>query len=278
MSGSCFFYVHFIRHYSYVFRRGSSFPIPEDPRVMTFTQTLTSSPSEKLKRARATSDTQGAADDSSDRDDIPPNELDKPLPLSSVLTRPIIVTVANFTMVALLNDIALSYIPLVWSTPVEYGGLNLSPASIGLGLSVYGGMDGLVQLLFFPHLVNRFGVRRVFVSSILSCGMIYILFPFENLAMLAAGGGPNAFVWLLIILQLTSLCVFEMAFGESFFCLAQCGANSHGDIFKLQYTCTFHLLPPTSDRSAPRMALRKWPPPFRALLDRPLQTGSLRFP
>ena len=186
---------------------------------MTSPQTLTSRPSEKLKQARATSDTpQGAADDSSDLDDIPPNELDKPLPLSSVLTRPVIVTVTNYSMVMLLNIIALSYIPLVWSTPVEYGGLNLSPASIGLGLSVYGGMDGLIQLLFFPHLVNRFGVRRVFVCSILSCAMIYILFPSENLVMLAAGGGPNGFVWLLIILQLTSLCVFEMGYGE-FFCL-----------------------------------------------------------
>jgi hypothetical protein len=219
MSGGCFFYVHFIRHYGIVFRRGSSFPILEDLRVMTSPQTLTSRPSEKLKRARATSDTpQGAADNNSDLDDIPPNELDKPLPLSSVLTRPVIVTVANYSMIVLLNTIALSYIPLVWSTPVEYGGLNLSPASIGLGLSVYGGMDGLVQLLFFPHLVSRFGVRRVFVSSILSCAMIYMLFPFENLAMLAAaGGGPNAFVWLLIILQLTSLCVFEMGYGEFFF-------------------------------------------------------------
>ena len=180
---------------------------------MTSPQTLTSSPSEKLKQKRATSDTpQGSADDSSDLDT--PNELDKPLPLSSVLTRPVIVTLANCSMISLLNTLALSYIPLVWSTPVEYGGLNLSPASIGLGLSVYGGMGGLVQLLFFPHLVSRFGVRRVFISSVLSCAIIYILFPFENLAILAAGGGPNGFVWLLIILQLISLCVFEMAYGE----------------------------------------------------------------
>ena len=182
---------------------------------------MTSRPSEKLKRARVTSDIpQGSADDSSDLDDIPPNELDEPLPLSSVLTRPVIVTVANYSMVVLLNTIVLSYIPLVWSTPVEYGGLNMSPASIGLGLSVYGGMDGLVQLLFFPHLVRHFGVQRVFVCSILSCAMIYMLFPFENLAILAAGGGPNGFVWLLIILQLTSYCVFEMAYGEFLFCFS----------------------------------------------------------
>jgi hypothetical protein len=226
LSGGCFFYVHFLRRHGIVSRRGSSFPVLEDRFVLTSPQTLTSRPSENLKRARATSDTpQVEADDSSDLDDIPPNELDKPLPLSSVLTRPVIVTVANYSMIQLLNNISLSYIPLVWSTPVEDGGLNLSPASIGLGLSVYGGMDGLVQLFFFPHLVSRFGVRRVLVSSILSCAVIYVLFPFENLAMLAGGGGPTAFVWLLIILQLTSLCVFEMGYGE-FLYLAQ-RANAH---------------------------------------------------
>ena len=115
-------------------------------------------------------------DDSSDLDDVPPNELDKPLPLSSVLTRPVIVTVANYSMAVLLNTISSSYISIVWLTPVEYGGLNLSPASIGLGSSVYGDMDGLLQLLFFPQLVSRFGVRRVFGSSILLCAMIHVLF------------------------------------------------------------------------------------------------------
>ncbi|KAH8985280.1 hypothetical protein EDB92DRAFT_1777876, partial [Lactarius akahatsu] len=73
----------------------------------------------------------------------------KPLPLRSVLTKPVVVTTANYAMLALLYSVAGSYIPLVWSTPVEYGGLDLNPASIGLWLSVYGGMGGFFQLVFF---------------------------------------------------------------------------------------------------------------------------------
>ena len=64
--------------------------------------------------------------------------------------------------------------------------------------------------------------------------MIYILFPFENLAILVAGGGPNAFMWLLIILQLTSLCVFEMGYGEFLF-FVLLSANTHGAILGTIY-------------------------------------------
>ncbi len=148
---------------------------------------------------------------------MPFNEPEKPLPLRSVLTKPVIITVANHAMLALLNVVAADYIPLVWSTPVEFGGLNLSPASIGLWLSVYGGMNGIFQFIFFSHLIRRFGTRRVFISSIFSCAVIFTIFPFENLARrFTAGGGLNPVGWLLVILQLSSLGVSEMGYGRFF--------------------------------------------------------------
>ena len=119
-------------------------------------------------------------------------------------------------MLALVNAAVESYFPLVWSTPVEYGGLNLSPASIGLWLSLYGGMDGIFQFLFFSHFISRFGRRRVFLFSVGSSAVIFAIFPFENLAVVA-GGGPNLVVWLLIILQLSSYCVFDMGYSKLFF-------------------------------------------------------------
>jgi MFS family permease len=165
-----------------------------------------------IQLARASSDNQGEAGDGPDLD-MTPTEPDKPLPLRSVLTKPVLVTLANYAMFALLNAAVESYFPLVWSTPVEYGGLNLSPASIGLWLSLYGGMDGIFQFVFFSHFVSRFGRRRVFVFSIVSTALILAIFPFENLAVVA-GGGPNLIVWLLIILQLLSYCVFDMGYSE----------------------------------------------------------------
>ena len=175
---------------------------------------MNSRPSEKFRLARANADT--PQDDTHNSPDLEmtPNESDKPLPLRSVLTKQVVITVTNYAMLALLNAAAMSYIPLLWSTPVEYGGLSLSPASISVGLSVYGRMGGFFQVSLFSHFVSQFGLRRVFLCCIISCAIIYTLFPFENLAMVA-GGGPNVAVWLLIVLQMFSLCVFDMGYSES---------------------------------------------------------------
>jgi len=168
---------------------------------------------------------QGEANEASDVD-LPTNEPEMPLPLRSVLTKPVIVTIVNHAMFALLNMVAATYIPLVWSTPVEFGGLNLSPASIGLRLSVYGGMNGIFQFAFFSNLVGRFGPRNVFISNIIACAMIYIMFPFENLALRgAAGDSSNTIVWLLVILQLSSLCVSEMGYATVYLYISSAVPN-----------------------------------------------------
>ncbi|KAF8262594.1 major facilitator superfamily domain-containing protein [Lactarius quietus] len=174
-------------------------------------ETLHSKPSVKLQFVTANSDSPREEDVVSP--DLP-NEPDKPLPIRSVLTKPVVVSLANYWMLALLSAMVGSCIPLVWSTPVEYGGLNLGPASIGLWLSLYiRFMDGIFSVLF--ALRNRFGLRRVFVFSIASCALISVIFPFENLAMVA-GGGPNQVVWLLIVLQLALYCVFDLGYGAMY--------------------------------------------------------------
>ncbi|KAH9027362.1 MFS general substrate transporter [Lactarius hengduanensis] len=201
-------------------------------------ETLDSRPSEKLRLASPNSDSpQREAGDSPDLD-VSSNESDKPLPLRSVLTKPVVVTTANYALFAMLSAVAAVYIPLVWSTPVEYGGLNLDPASIGLGLSVYGGMGGFFQFVFFSHFVSRFGLRRVFILSIASCAVIYTLFPFENVVV--AYGGPNFIVWLLIILQMSSLCVFNMGYGAMNIYISSAAPNkrSLGTVYGLSHVAT----------------------------------------
>jgi hypothetical protein len=167
-----------------------------------------------------------------------PDDSDKPLPIRSVLTRPVVVSVANYAMLALLNAVVESCVPLVWSTPVEYGGLSMSPASIGLWLSLSGCMGGVFQFLFFSRCVSRFGLRRVFVFSIASNAANFAILPLENLAMVA-GGGPNLVVWLLIILQLLSWCVGDMGYGK-FYALAH--ADAHDARGSLRYSVYVHFV------------------------------------
>ena len=97
----------------------------------------------------------------------PANYNDRPLPLRALLTRPVVVSVANCGVIALLDMIAGTLISFIWSTPVEFGGLSMSPASIGLWTAGYGFMNCVFQFVAFPGVVRRFGPRLVFITSIL---------------------------------------------------------------------------------------------------------------
>jgi hypothetical protein len=144
-------------------------------------------------------------------------DADKPPPLRSLLTRPVLLSIANYAMVALLEMACLALIPLVWSTSVEFGGLGFSPVSIGSWMSVYGCMDGIFQFVVFPRAAGRFGLQRVLVTCIASCAVVVIIFPLENFVLRHAVGGPTASVMVspLIFLQLLSFSVLRMGYSRS---------------------------------------------------------------
>ena len=191
--------------------------------------------------------------------DLSPNGADKPPPLRAVLTRPVLISISCYAMLALLLKASVALIPLVWSTSVELGGLGMSPASIGLWMSWYGCIGGIVQYGFFPPLVSRFGPRSVVLTSVSMCALIFAVFPFENLAHRCASSGPQLVERLLIILQLSSFGIAEMGYSESFpFSWLRAGVDGTR-IRQVLYTCIFPLPYLTSDRWALQMASRgRW--------------------
>ena len=159
---------------------------------------------------------------------LSPKDTDtRPPPLRGILTRPVLISIASYGMLALLIKASIALIPLVWSTSVELGGLGMSPASIGLWMSVYGFMSGVVQYVIFPRLISLFGPRSVVLTSISTCALIYIAFPFENLLLRPDSRGPQVVESLLIILQLSSLGIAEMGTSKPMpFSLPHAGADS----------------------------------------------------
>ncbi|KAI0302823.1 major facilitator superfamily transporter [Multifurca ochricompacta] len=162
----------------------------------------------KFQSQRTTSDVPGEGSS----EILDANEL---LPLRSVLTRPVVISIANYAMFALLSSAAIALIPLVWSTPIEFGGLNLSPASIGLWMSGYGCISGIFQFAFFSRMVGRFGPQRVFIVNIAAFAVVYAMLPFENLALRHAGGSSKSTLLLILMsLQLLSLSISDMGFSD----------------------------------------------------------------
>jgi len=146
--------------------------------------------------------------------DGPVRDTEKPLPLRALLTRPVVVSVANYGVIGLLEITAGALIPLIWSTSVEFGGLGMTPASIGLWMAGYGFMNGIFQFVAFPRIVGRIGPRRIFIASILCFVPVYIMFPFENLALRHSSHGANVVSGLLIMLQLSAISISDMGFSK----------------------------------------------------------------
>ena len=177
-------------------------------------QTVNCGPPTGHRPSRTGSDPAGE-DSASISPDLSPTGAEKPPPLRAILTRPVIVSLSSYAMLFLLGAAAGSLIPLVWSTSVELGGLGLSPASIGLWMSWYGCSNGVVQYFLFQPLLSRFGPRGVLNASISMCALIYVVFPFENVALRHESSGPNVAAMLLITLQLTSCSIAQMGSRKS---------------------------------------------------------------
>ncbi|KAH8993668.1 major facilitator superfamily domain-containing protein, partial [Lactarius deliciosus] len=152
-------------------------------------------------------------------------ETGRPLPLRALLTKPVVVSIANYCMISLLEIIAVTLIPLVWSTSVEFGGLGMSPASIGLWMTGYGFTNGIFQFVAFPHLIERLGPRRIFIASTLCFIPVYIMFPFENLALHDSFRGAGLTAGLLMILQLSAIGFSDMGFSTIFMYISSAAPN-----------------------------------------------------
>ncbi|KAH9010706.1 MFS general substrate transporter [Lactarius hengduanensis] len=157
--------------------------------------------------------------------DRPVKDTEKPVPLRALLTRPVVVSVANYGMIGMLDMTAGNFISLVWSTSVEFGGLSMGPASIGLWMAGYGLMEGVFQFVAFPRIVRRFGTRRVFIASIILFAPVYTLLPFENLVLRHSSHGMNLAVRLLIVLQFSALNFSGMGFGAIFMYISSAAPN-----------------------------------------------------
>ncbi|KAH8986526.1 MFS general substrate transporter [Lactarius hatsudake] len=133
--------------------------------------------------------------------------VERPPPLHSLLTRPVVISIANQAVLVFLNIAAL----------------GLAPASIGLCMSVYGCISAISLFVLFLCIIAHFGPRRVVVAAVAAMGVIYALYPLEN--MLARGTVTVAIVWPLVVLQLLSLSVGDMGFSSILMCISSSPPN-----------------------------------------------------
>jgi hypothetical protein len=141
-------------------------------------------------------------------------EAERPLPLRSLLTPRVLIAAGNYASLSLV-DIAFRAIqPIFLSTPVNLGGLGLSPPSIGTLLSIQGISNGIFQVFFFSRIHDRWGSKKTFIAGISTTIPAFIIFPVAN--ALARTQGYGIAVWAVIGLQIIPIVSIGLSYGSCF--------------------------------------------------------------
>ena len=132
-------------------------------------------------------------------------------PSRTLLTRPVLLSVANYSIFAFLEICVWIFIPLVYTTPIQLGGLGLDPKRMGTTMAVYGILKGILQLTVFDRIIGSLGLRRTFIT-LLSCFIpSLLLFPIAGIR--AHHAGRDTILWVLVLIQLLFTVFINMAYG-----------------------------------------------------------------
>ena len=137
--------------------------------------------------------------DTENPDDTATTSNEHPATLRSLLTSyPVIISMASYALLALLNIALSTLLPLFFAMPISIGGLGFSPLTIGYIIGAYGSLTGFAQFFLFAKLVRALGERRVFINGMLSFLPLFALMPAMNWIARRNGGEIDGVVWGLI--------------------------------------------------------------------------------
>lgn len=143
----------------------------------------------------------------------PRKEDDTPLPLRALLVPRVLIAAGNYATLSLVEIAFRAVQPVFFATPIELGGLGLDPPRIGNILSIYGVVNGLIQIFFFADLHDRFGSKAIYSVSMVSGIPMVLTLPLIN--ALARTQGLSWMVWSVVAIQLALAIAVNIGYCES---------------------------------------------------------------
>ncbi|KAI9507533.1 MFS general substrate transporter [Russula earlei] len=132
----------------------------------------------------------------------------------TLLTRPVLLTVSTYGSFVFLEIAGWVLLPLVYTTPVQFGGLGLDPARMGACMAVYGILKGILQLVVFHRILDFLGLRGALIAFLSGLLPLFLLFPINSIRVQFAG--TDTVLWILVLVQLISTIGVNMAYGCTF--------------------------------------------------------------
>jgi len=139
---------------------------------------------------------------------------DQPEPSTrDLLTKPVLLTISAHGWFSFLEIASWVLLPLVYTTPIEFGGLGFDPATMGICMAVYGVMKGVLQLTVFHRILDFLGLRTALIAFISGLIPLFLLFPVGGIHV--RNEGTVMVLWMLVLIQLISTIGVNMAYGTS---------------------------------------------------------------
>ncbi|OAX31596.1 MFS general substrate transporter [Rhizopogon vinicolor AM-OR11-026] len=143
--------------------------------------------------------------------DAPENAVeDAPVPMRSLFVPSILIPVANYACLAILDIAMFALQPLFYYTPIERGGLGFDPVIIGFWMGSFGIVNGVLQTIIFAPLVHKYGPKSAFQFSTACSIPIFSLPPITNI--IARQYGINWLVYSSLTLSLILTVLMDMGF------------------------------------------------------------------
>lgn len=138
-------------------------------------------------------------------------EEERPLPLRSLLIRQVIVAAGNYAMLSLIDIAYRAILPVFLSTPIELGGLGLDPFAIGNIMSIFGLVNGVVQVFCFAAVIDYLGSKNTFFLGLSAGFPLFASFPL--ISYLAKRQGLSLTVWTLVGIQTVISILLSFSYG-----------------------------------------------------------------
>jgi len=132
----------------------------------------------------------------------------------TLLTRPVLLTIYSYGFFVFLEIACRDLWPLLYTTPIQFGGLGLDPARMGVCMAVYGTLKGILQLTIPHRIIGFLGLRTSYMAFIACLVPSFLLFPICGIHV--QGGGTDIVLWVLVFIQLLSMIGLNMAYNCSF--------------------------------------------------------------
>jgi hypothetical protein len=132
-------------------------------------------------------------------------------PQRSLLTKPVLLTISIYAVHAYLEISNFALVPLVYTTPIESGGLGLDPVHMATCLAALGIMTGILPFFFFHRVVKFLGLRRALVTFMSGLVPAFLCFPINGTR--ARYAGVDVITWVIMFVHLFMMVGITMAYG-----------------------------------------------------------------